>query len=60
MNYHDLLDSLKKEIEKNKTYIINPQGIDTFEGYRFYIGVLHGLNIAVEKLTQSNLSKEDD
>ena len=52
MNYHDLLDALKKEVEKNRSYVINPQGISNFDDYRFYIGVLYGLNIAIEKLTE--------
>ena len=60
MNYHDLLDALKKEVEKNRSYVINPQGISNFDDYRFYIGVLHGLNIAMEKLVEQYKSNSDD
>jgi len=60
MNYHDLLDSLKKEVEKHRSYVINPQGISNFDDYKFYIGVLHGLNIAIEKLTEAMKSNNDD
>ena len=60
MNYHDLLDTLKKEVEKNRSYITNPQGISNFDDYRFYIGVLYGLNIAIEKLTEAMKSNSDD
>lgn len=60
MNYHDLLDELKKEVEKNRSYIINPQGISNFDDYRFYIGVLYGLNIAIEKLTEQMRISQDD
>lgn len=60
MNYHDLLDSLKSEIEKHRSYIINPQGVNTFDDYKFYVGVLYGLNIAIEKLTESSRNKDDD
>jgi len=60
MNYHDLLDSLKKEVEKHRSYVINPQGISSFDDYRFYIGVLYGLNIAIEKLTEAMKSNNDD
>jgi hypothetical protein len=60
MNYHDLLDALKKEVEKNRSYVINPQGISNFDDYRFYIGVLYGLNIAIEKLTEAMKSNSDD
>ena len=35
MNYHDLLDALKKEVEKNRSYVINPQGVSSFDDYRF-------------------------
>jgi|APGre2960657423_1045063.scaffolds.fasta_scaffold177302_2 hypothetical protein len=60
MNYHDLLDALKKEVEKNRSYVINPQGISNFDDYRFYIGVLYGLNIAIEKLTEQMRISQDD
>ena len=60
MNYHDLLDALKKEAEKNRSYITNPHGINTFDDYKFYIGVLHGLNIAMEKLVEQYKSNSDD
>ena len=60
MNRHNLLDSLKSEIEKNRSYITNPHGITTFDDYKFYIGVLHGLNIAMEKLVEQYKSKSDD
>ena len=60
MNRHNLLDSLKSEIEKNRSYVINPQGISNFDDYRFYIGVLYGLNIAIEKLTEQMRISQDD
>lgn len=60
MNYHDLLDALKKEVEKNRSYITSPKGIGTFDDYRFYIGVLYGLNIAIEKLVEQYKSNSDD
>ena len=60
MNYHDLLDALKKEVEKNRSYVINPQGVSSFDDYRFYIGVLYGLNIAIEKLTEQMRISQDD
>lgn len=60
MNYHNLLDSLKSEIEKHRSYITNPQGIGTFDDYKFYIGIVHGLNIAMEKLIEQTRSSQDD
>lgn len=60
MNYHDLLDSLKREVESNRSYITSPQGISSFDDYRFYIGVVHGLNIAIEKLIKQTRISQDD
>ena len=39
MNYHDLLDSLKREVESNRAYITSPKGVGTFDDYKFYIGI---------------------
>ena len=60
MHYHDLLDSLKREVESNRAYITSPQGVGTFDDYKFYIGMVHGLNIAIEKLTEAMKSNSDD
>ena len=59
-HYHDLLDSLKREVESNRAYITSPQGIGTFDDYKFYIGMVHGLNIAIEKLIEQTRISQDD
>jgi len=44
----DIIGSISAEIEKYKDILSNPSAICSLEGYKYHVGVIAGLDIALE------------
>jgi hypothetical protein len=60
MGYYDTVELFKKQIETVVAYISKHQNINSLEEYKFQIGIIHGLNLAIETLTEQMRVSTDD
>ena len=44
----DLVENITAEIERYKSILSNPTAISTLENYKYHVGVIAGLDIALE------------
>jgi hypothetical protein len=47
-----LAENISAEIDRYKSILSNPAGISTLEDYKYHVGVIAGLDIALELFNQ--------
>ena len=52
MNNHNLLVAIQNQIEEYKCFLVNPSAISEIKDYKYYVGLIRGLETALEIFNQ--------
>ena len=52
MNNHNLLVAIRNQIEEYKSLLANPSAISEIKDYKYYVGLIKGLETALEIFNQ--------
>lgn len=60
MKYHAIIEEIDRQIQSCNHHIILPNNILTFESYKYYVGVMYGLNLTKEIINNHLKEKAND
>ena len=52
MNNHNLLVAIRNQIEEYKSFLVTPNAISEIKDYKYYVGLIKGLETALEIFNQ--------
>ena len=52
MNNHNLLVAIRNQIEEYKSFLASPNAISEIKDYKYYVGLIKGLETALEIFNQ--------
>jgi hypothetical protein len=60
MNNHNLLVAIRNQIEDYKSFLITPNAISEIKDYKYYVGLIRGLETAYDFVEQNFKNRDQD